>query len=60
MTEQYRWCAGCEDEQVFVTPPCEDGHGLDCLDLACVACGSAIVVGIGMVTVDEQAFTAAA
>lgn len=27
-------------------PPCEDDHGLDCLDLACVECGHAIVVGI--------------
>jgi len=26
-------------------PPCEDGHGLDCLDLACVECGHAIIVG---------------
>ena len=38
-----RWCAGCGDEQVFEVPPCEDGHGEDCLDLACVACGFAIV-----------------
>lgn len=41
-----RWCAGCADERLFEVPPCEDGHGLDCLDLACVECGHAIVVGI--------------
>ncbi len=41
-----RWCAGCRDERPFETPPCEDGHGLDCLDLACVDCGHAIVVGV--------------
>lgn len=41
-----RWCAGCADERAFEVPPCEDGHGLDCLDLACVECGHAIVVGI--------------
>ncbi|MCW2614994.1 MAG: hypothetical protein JWN08_1988 [Frankiales bacterium] len=41
-----RWCAGCQDERGFEAPPCEDGHGLDCLDLACVECGHAIVVGL--------------
>jgi hypothetical protein len=46
-----RWCAACSDERPFETPPCEDGHGLDCLDLACVDCGHAIVVGV---LVDEQ------
>jgi hypothetical protein len=41
-----RWCGDCKDERVFEVPPCEDGHGADCLDLACVDCGSAIVTGI--------------
>ena len=41
-----RWCAECSDERPFEVPPCEDGHGLDCLDLACVDCGYAIVVGV--------------
>ena len=41
-----RWCAECSDERPFEVPPCEDGHGLDCLDLACVDCGHAIVVGM--------------
>ena len=41
-----RWCAECSDERPFETPPCDDGHGLDCLDLACVDCGLAIVVGV--------------
>ena len=27
-------------------PPCQDDHGFDCLDLACVECGSALVVGV--------------
>ena len=43
---QVRWCGDCRDERVFEVPPCEDGHGLDCLDLACVDCGSAVVVGV--------------
>lgn len=41
-----RWCAECADERPFEMPPCEDGHGLDCLDLACVDCGMAIVAGL--------------
>ena len=41
-----RWCVECADERPFEMPPCEDGHGLDCLDLACVDCGSAITVGV--------------
>jgi hypothetical protein len=40
-----RWCAECRDDRAFVMPPCEDGHGADCLDLACVECGFAIVTG---------------
>ena len=41
-----RWCAACADERAFETPPCQDDHGDDCLDLACVECGHAIVVGL--------------
>lgn len=43
---EMRFCVGCQDERSFEAPPCDDGHGLDCLDLACVECGFAIVVGI--------------
>lgn len=43
---EIRWCGACEDERGFELPPCEDGHGVDCLDLACVDCGHAIVVGV--------------
>ena len=41
-----RWCAECKDEKAFEAPPCADGHGIDCLDLACVECGFAIVTGL--------------
>ena len=41
-----RWCGECKDERAFEVPPCEDGHGIDCLDLACVECGAAIVTGL--------------
>ena len=43
---EVRWCAPCGGEQVFEVPPCEDGHGEDCLDLACAECGHAVVVGV--------------
>ena len=46
-----RWCPECTDERPFETPPCEDGHGAECLDLACLDCGFAIVVGV--LVVDE-------
>lgn len=41
-----RWCSGCRAEQAFEVPPCDDGHGTDCPDLACVECGTALVVGV--------------
>ena len=43
---EIRWCAECQDEKAFEMPPCADGHGADCLDLACVECGFAIVTGL--------------
>jgi hypothetical protein len=48
-TSPTRWCVPCAAEQPFEVPPCEDGHGEDCLDLACVECGHAIVVGVLLV-----------
>lgn len=41
----HRWCPDCSDVTDFVVPPCEDGHGEDCLDLACADCGAAVVLG---------------
>ena len=41
-------CPTCEDEQVFVQPPCVDGHtddGGDCPEWVCTDCGSAFLVG---------------
>jgi hypothetical protein len=46
MLYDVRWCAGCEADRPFETPPCEESHGADCPDLACVECGHAIVVGV--------------
>ena len=46
MMLEIRWCAGCQQSTAFEVPPCEDGHGVDCVDLACVECGHAILVGL--------------
>jgi len=35
-------CPGCEADSEFVTPQCAE-HGADCPELACVACGWALV-----------------
>ncbi len=45
-TSPLYWCSPCGAEQFFDSPPCEDGHGEECLDLACTVCGHAIVVGV--------------
>ncbi len=42
---ELRWCSPCGQEQPFEVPDCQDGHGEDCLDLACVECGHAVVAG---------------
>lgn len=43
---EFRWCAGCQADTPFEVPPCDDGHGADCIDLACVECGMAVVAGL--------------
>jgi hypothetical protein len=50
MQASVRWCASCATETLFEQPPCEDGHGEDCLDLACVACGAALTIGVLLMT----------
>ena len=55
MTEKH--CPDCRSEQLFVMPPCEDGHGLDCVDLACVECGFALT-GVGAMLVHDDALAA--
>lgn len=41
-----RHCATCRQEQAFEVPPCQDDHGADCPDLACVVCGTAVTVAV--------------
>ena len=37
-------CAECEQVQAFECPPCAEGHG-DCPELACIECGTAVLLG---------------
>ena len=39
-----RWCAICGAEQPFEQPECADGHGADCPEWVCAACGDALLV----------------
>jgi hypothetical protein len=39
------WCTTCQDDVAFEQPGCDDGHGRDCTDWACVQCGDALFVG---------------
>ena len=39
-----RWCAICGAEQPFEQPECADGHGSDCPEWVCSACGDALLV----------------
>ena len=39
-----RQCPCCGDERAFETPPCGDGHGPECAELACRDCGTALMV----------------
>jgi hypothetical protein len=41
------YCAGCRAEREFEVPPCVEGHGDDCPDLACVECGLAMFAFVG-------------
>ncbi len=46
MPSVVRQCPGCRDKRTFDTPPCVDGHGADCAELACCQCGAALVVPV--------------
>ncbi len=45
MPTELRTCPSCRAERPFEAPPCPDGHGADCAELACVECGTALLVG---------------
>lgn len=56
MTEKH--CPDCRTETLFDTPPCEDGHAGDCVDLACVECGFALTTVHGLVVADDEVLAA--
>ena len=37
------YCPTCAGESLAEVPPCPDGHGPCCPDLACLACGTALL-----------------
>lgn len=39
------YCVPCQANRLFEQPPCEDDHGQDCAELACVVCGHALLIG---------------
>ncbi len=41
MQTESRYCPSCQDETLFETPDCLEGHGHDCPERLCSACGSA-------------------
>ena len=61
MIAAYRFCSECSDERLFEQPPCIDGHGVDCPELACVDCGLAVVIGfdVDVVLIADRVPTAA-
>lgn len=54
MTFEIRWCSPCTQDQPFESPPCQDGHGDQCLDLACLVCGHAVIVGVLVQSVGSE------
>ncbi|RQX03163.1 hypothetical protein [Micromonospora inaquosa] len=46
MSHRELYCDVCEGVALFEPPPCVDGHGTDCPELICTACGAAVVVGV--------------
>ncbi|MFF5171993.1 hypothetical protein ACFY3U_05095 [Micromonospora sp. NPDC000089] len=44
MFEREFYCDTCEGVQQFEAPPCPDGHGSGCPELACVGCGAAVLI----------------
>ncbi|HZB49510.1 MAG TPA: hypothetical protein VE547_10495 [Mycobacteriales bacterium] len=44
MPGELRSCPSCRAERAFEAPPCRDGHGPECAELACRDCGAALLV----------------
>ncbi|MEV0940579.1 hypothetical protein [Micromonospora wenchangensis] len=44
MSDRELYCDTCGGVQPFETPPCADGHGVDCPELLCTGCGAAVLI----------------
>ncbi|MCX4470916.1 hypothetical protein C5N14_16255 [Micromonospora sp. MW-13] len=44
MSDRELYCDTCGGVQPFEAPPCADGHGADCPELACTGCGAAVLI----------------
>ncbi|MFG1801246.1 hypothetical protein ACGFI4_13880 [Micromonospora carbonacea] len=44
MSDRELHCDTCEGVRPFETPPCADGHGVDCPELVCTGCGAALLI----------------
>ncbi|WP_405105970.1 hypothetical protein OG559_20225 [Micromonospora sp. NBC_01405] len=55
MSDRELYCDTCEGVQPFEAPPCADGHGADCPELACTRCGAAVVIGTFTLPADQPA-----
>ncbi|OON28842.1 MULTISPECIES: hypothetical protein [Micromonospora] len=44
MSDRELYCDTCEGVRPFEAPPCADGHGPDCPELACTGCGAALLI----------------
>lgn len=57
MTVWVMHCTHCREERDFEQPPCGEGHGVDCPDLACIECGMAVVLPGSQTFVTEPGVT---
>jgi len=48
------YCRPCARMRRFERPPCPDGHGPDCDEWACVACGDALLIASLTVHLDRH------
>ncbi len=48
-------CVVCDRTLPFEQPPCQDGHGPECDEWVCTACGSALLVASPTVRDDLRA-----
>jgi hypothetical protein len=53
-TLQVLFCPDCLMDQPFERPGCGDGHGADCIELCCVGCGAAVLMGALVDAVDDE------